>query len=294
MNCTDLSGNLLNFFLRKAGRWLPDRLYLVLRYLDVYGFLPDLNTPRRFSEVVLWTKTRDRNPLYHILADKVEVKDYVAGKIGAEHVIPTLGVWESADDIDWDALPDRFVVKCSHDSGSTLVCRDRSSFNTGKAREHLREALGNDFSRRDREWAYKGLRPRIIAEKYLCDNPVDYKFFCFDGKPSWLFIATDRGVSGEETKFDFFDMEFRHLDVRNGHPNAPVPPAKPSSFEEMKKLAAVLSEGIPQVRIDFYEAGGRVYFGEYTFCHWGGYVPFDPDEADIALGSFFRLPSKKD
>ena len=227
-----------------------------------------------------------------MLADKAEVKSYVAGRVGTEHLVPTLGVWNSAEEIDWDGLPESFVLKCTHDSGSTVICRDKASFDRAAACRKLEAALRVNFYRRMREWVYKGLKPRIIAERFLEGEIRDYKFFCFDGKPGLMFVATDRFRSGEETKFDFFDMEWNHLDIRNGHPNAAVPPERPACFEEMKRLAAELSEGIPQVRVDFYEVGGKVLFGEYTFYHWGGFMPFEPDSADLMMGEMFKLPRR--
>ena len=153
----------------------------------------------------------------------------------------------------------------------------------------MRECQGRKYWVRDREWAYKGIRPRIIAEKYMGEDIRDYKFFCFNGVPELMFVASDRADRTEETKFDFFDMDWRHLDIRNGHPNATVPPARPAHFRDMKILAATLSHGIPQVRVDFYEIEGQVYFGEYTFYHWSGLVPFDPDEADFRIGELYKI-----
>lgn len=279
--------------LRKPQPWMPDRLYLELMYWKTMGRPLNLRNPHRYTEKLQWQKLHDRNPLYHLLADKAEVKSHVASTIGQEHVVPTLGVWDSVDAIDWENLPAKFVLKCTHDSGSTIICRDKSSFDRDAACRKLREAMGRNFYRRMREWAYKGIRPRIIAEQFLEGDVSDYKFFCFDGEPRIMFVATDRFSANSETKFDFFDMEWNHLDIRNGHPNAAVPPAMPSCFGEMKRLAARLSEGIPQVRIDFYEIGGKVLFGEYTFYHWGGFMPFDPDSADEMIGEMFRLPCVK-
>ena len=220
------------------------------------------------------------------------VKPYVAAIIGEEHMVPTLGVWDSPAEIDWDALPDRFVLKCTHDSGSTIICRDKASFDRDAACRRLIAGLRKDYYKPMREWAYKGVKPRVIAERYLEGEINDYKFFCFGGVPGFLYVASDRFNADEETKFDFFDMEWNHLDIRNGHPNAAVPPERPVCFEEMKRLAAELSKGIPQVRVDFYEVDGKALFGEYTFYHMGGFVPFDPDSADFMMGEMFKLPGK--
>ncbi|MCR4859336.1 MAG: oligosaccharide flippase family protein [Bacteroidales bacterium] len=280
-----------DFFLRKVGKWLPDKWFLKAKYRIVFGRPLSVSGPVHFTEKIQWQKLRDRNPLYHTLADKAAVKPYVAERIGGEHVIPTLGVWDRPEQIDWEALPAQFVLKCTHDSGSTLICTDKAAFDRQEACAKLSAALSSDYWKRDREWAYKGVQPRIIAEKYLGAGLADYKIFCFGGKPEFLFVATDRDNPDEETKFDFFDTQWRHLDIRNGHPNAAVPPARPTHFDEMLRLATALAGDFPQVRIDFYETpDGRVLFGEYTFYHWSGFVPFDPDEADERLGAYFKIP----
>ena len=225
-------------------------------------------------------------PLYHTLVDKAEVKACAAGIIGPEHIIPTLGVWERVEDIDFDALPQSFVLKCTHDSGSAVICPDKDALDREGTCAKLRACLEKDFYKVSREWAYKGLRPRIICEPLLPGDISDYKFFCFNGRPQIMYIATGRATA--ETCFDFYDSEFRHLDLRNGHPNAAVPPSRPENWELMKELSAKLSAGIPHVRVDFYEAGGHVYFGEYTFYHWGGFVPFEPAEWDRKIAEMAR------
>ncbi len=281
------------YILRKVGRFLPDRLFLKAKYRVVFDRPLSVSGPEHYTEKVQWQKLRDRNPLYHKLVDKAEVKPYVAERIGKEHVIPTLGVWESPEQIDWDTLPAQFVLKCTHDSGSTIICTDKTAFDREAACAKLSAALQGNYWRRDREWAYKGVQPRIIAEEYLGAGLADYKIFCFGGKPEFLFVATDRDNPSEETKFDFFDTQWRHLDIRNGHPNAAEPPRKPARFNEMLRLAETLAEDFPQVRLDFYETpDGRVLFGEYTFYHWSGFVPFEPDSADLELGRYFKIPFK--
>ena len=277
----------------KVAKWLPDGAFLRMKYRMVFGRPLLVDGPLAFTEKIQWQKLRDRNPLYHTLVDKAAVKPYVAERIGAEHVVPTLGVWERPEQIDWDALPAQFVLKCTHDSGSTIVCTDKASFDRAAACAKLAAALACDYWKRDREWAYKDVPRRIIAEEYLGAGLADYKIFCFGGKPEFLFVATDRDNPDTETKFDFFDTSWQHLDIRNGHPNAATPPAKPAHFEQMLALAEALADKFPQVRIDFYETpDGRVLFGEYTFYHWSGFVPFDPDRADAMLGKYFKIPYK--
>ena len=285
------------FVTRKIGRSrVPLRWALEDNYYEAFGRRPELKNPKRYTEKIQKSILSERNPLYHKLVDKAAVKEYVASVIGEEYVVPTLGVWSRVEDIDWDALPDRFVLKCTHDSGSAVICRDKASFDRMSACRHLDGCMKRDYWKTSREWAYKGLKHRVIAEPYLPDlasaavseEVSDYKFFCFGGRPEVMFVATDRNSPGQETKFDFFDMSYRHLDIRNGHPNALSEPGPPDNFELMKSLAAKLSAGIPQVRVDFYEIGGKVYFGEYTFYHWRGLVPFEPDKWDFKLGELWK------
>ena len=276
---------------------LPDKLYLEMKYKHVFGRKLDFNNPQTYNEKLQWMKLYDRRDIYTTMVDKYEVKDYVANKVGDEYIIPTLGVWDHFDDIDFDKLPNQFVLKCTHDSGGLVIVNDKTHMNREKAREQIGKCLKNNFYHYDREWPYKNVKPRIIAEQYMEDAVThdlrDYKIFTFNGKAKILFIATERQTEGEETKFDFFDTEFNHLDIRNGHPNAAVPPKKPEHLDKMIELAEKLSEGIPTLRCDFYEVNGKIFFGELTFFHWGGFVKFDPDEWDYRLGSWIKLPRKK-
>ena len=188
------------------------------------------------------------------------------------------------------------MLKCTHDSGGLVICTDKATFDKEAARKKIEASMKAKYFYHTREWAYKNVKPRIIAEQYMEDDTTkdlrDYKFFAFDGDVTMLFIATERQEKDSETKFDFFDSDFNHLDFINGHPNAKIPPAKPQNFELMKELASKLSKGIPHVRVDFYEVNGKVYFGELTFCHWSGLMPFEPDEWDEKLGDWIKLPPK--
>ena len=275
--------------------WMPDKRYLKLLYRCEMGVSLNLKNPTTFNEKLQWLKLYDRNPLYTKLVDKYEVREYIADAIGEEYVIPLYGVWDDSEDIDFDSLPNQFVLKCTHDSGSVIVCTDESKFDKNKAKKKLKKAQRFNFYYLGREWPYKNVKPRIIAEKYMLNAEgskelTDYKWFCFDGVAKAMFIATDRQSFGEETKFDFFDMEFRHLPFTNGHPNATQEIKKPGSFELMRELAERISKDIPHVRVDFYEANGQIYFGEMTFYHWGGMKPFQPEEWDYIFGSWIQLP----
>lgn len=274
---------------------MDDKKYLQKLYKAAFGKELDWDNPQTFNEKLQWLKLYDRKPIYTTMVDKYEVKKYVAEKIGEEYIISTLGVWDNFDDIDFDKLPDQFVLKCTHDSGGLVICKDKRKLDIATAKKKMEKALRTSFYSEFREWPYKDVKPRIIAEQYMADESgglIDYKFFCFDGVPRIMFIATDRENPNEETKFDFFDMDFNHLDIRNGHPNAKLPPRKPKRFELMKQLASKLSNGIPHVRVDMYEVNGKVYFGELTFYHWGGVVKFEPDSWDKILGDWLVLPRK--
>lgn len=276
---------------------IPTKIWLSYRFKRRAGYKMDWKNPKTFNQKLQWLKVYDRNPLYTTMVDKYEAKKYVADIIGEEYIIPTLGVWDRFEDIDFDQLPDQFVLKCTHDSGGLVIVRDKSRFDKEKARKKFKMALNRNPYTVDREWPYKNVKPRIIAEQYMEDptskDLKDYKIFCFNGVAKAMFIATDRANETEETKFDFFDMEFQHLDFTNGHPNADVPPQKPETFEKMKTLAEELSQNIPQLRVDFYEVNGKAYFGELTFSHWSGMKPFEPKEWDYKLGEWIDLSEIK-
>lgn len=274
--------------------WMSDKMYLKMIYRIKMGKKLNLDNPQTYNEKLQWIKLYDRREEYTRMVDKYEVKDYVSKIIGEEYIIPTLSVWNNENEIDFDSLPNQFVLKCTHDSGGLVICKDKSKLNKEAVKKKLAECLKHSFFWGMREWPYKNVKPRVIAEQYMEDETGelrDFKFFCFDGEVKALFIATDRTKS-EETKFDFFDEDFNHLAFTNGHPNAEIPPSKPVCFEEMKSLAAKLSKGIPQVRVDFYEIRGKVYFGEMTFFHWSGMTPFVPEEWDYTFGSWIKLPNK--
>lgn len=271
---------------------IPDRLYLMLKYRKRYGKFPNLDKPITFTEKLQWIKLHDRRPLYTTLVDKYAVKRYVAEKLGEEHVIPLIGVWDNVDEIDFGALPNQFVMKCTHDSGGLVICKDKDTFDVDKAKKKISSILKKNFYWVSREWPYKNVKPRVIIEKYMEDSATgelrDYKFFTFNGIPKVMYIASGRG-SGE-TFGDFFDMDFNHLDMEIDHRIAPVMPPKPKNFEAMKQAAQKLAAGIPQVRVDFYEINGEFYFGEMTFFHCGGFERFHPENLDQTWGEWIDLP----
>ena len=279
--------------IKNALRLLSDKAYIKLRYRTVFRKPIDLKNPKTYNEKLQWMKLYDRDPRYNMLVDKYEVRAWVAEHIGQEHLIPCLGVWDKFEDIDFDKLPDQFVLKGTHDSGSVIICRDKSKLDRAALKKHFDAALRDNQYWGGREWAYKDVKGRIIAEEFMIDDSgvglKDYKFFCFDGQVKAMFIATDRGVEGEDVKFDFFDKEFNHLPFRHGHENAKITPPKPEGYEEMVALAEKLSKGLRHARVDLYNINGKIYFGEITFYHHCGFVPFEPAEWDDIFGSWINL-----
>lgn len=278
----------------RLGKVLPDRLYLKLVFRGKVGYKLNLKEPKTYNEKLQWIKLYDHNPLYTVLVDKYRVKKYVADAIGEQYVIPLLGVWDRVEDIDWESLPEQFVIKCSHDCAGMVICKDKSKLIIEEAKQKLEMCLKTNYYYLWREWPYKKLKPVVFAEAYKEDEYGelrDYKFFCFDGDVKAMFIATGRN-SGHEVMFDYFDADFNHLPFIQEHHNNPVTPEKPKCFEEMKALASKLSKGMPQVRVDFYEVNGKVYFGEFTFFHFAGMVPFEPGEWDYTFGNWIKLPSE--
>jgi hypothetical protein len=274
--------------------YVSDEKFLRTEYRYHHGRELDLQSPKTYTEKLQWLKLYDHQPEYTTMVDKYAVKQYVAEKIGSEYVIPLLGVWDQVDDIDFENLPDRFVLKTTHDSGGIVVCTDKQQLDIAAVREKLKPFLKRNYYARNREWPYKNVPHRVIAEAYMEDTTTrelrDYKFFTFGGVPKVLYIAQGRGL-GTTTFADFYDMDFNHLPFTIDHDMAPEPPAKPKCMDEMIRLAAILSEGTPQLRVDFYEVDGKVYFGEMTFFHCSGMAPFHPVEWDRKFGDWVVLPA---
>ena len=298
---TDIIKNPKYYLILLYGKIIPkslkwDEKYVKKMYKYKMNEELNLKKPQTYSEKLQWLKLYDRNPIYTKMVDKYEVKDYVSKIIGDEYIIPTLGVWDKFDDIDFNSLPNQFVLKCTHDSGGLVIVTDKKNFDKKAAKTKINHCLKRNYYTNTREWPYKGVKPRIIAEEYMVDESgyelKDYKFFCFNGKCKAMFIATDRN-SDNETCFDFYDLEFNHLPFTNGHPNSNKEIEKPENFEKMIKLAEKISQNIIQCRVDFYNINGKIYFGEVTFFHWGGLKPFKPKEWDYKFGSWIHLPEKQ-
>lgn len=283
--------------MKKLFGFLPDKAYLQLYYFMRFKKPCHFRNPKTFSEKMQWLKLYNRKKIYTIMADKYAAKDYVAEKIGSEYIIPTYGVWDSFDQIDFDALPEQFVLKCTHDSGGLVVCRDKQALDLESARKIMTDSLQRDYYRLAREWPYKDIPRKIIAEKLMSDASqmtglTDYKFYCFNGEPRFLYISS--GLEDHATaSISFLNLDwtfapFRRMDYQ---PFAQLLP-KPANYEKMLEIARVLSAREAFLRVDMYEIGGKVYFSELTFTPCGGMMAFHPSQWDVTLGEWITLPEK--
>lgn len=292
---TFMAAIIQNFF-----GWLPDKTYLQLLYRFKMGHRLDLNHPKTFTEKIQCLKLYNRRPEYTLMVDKYAVKKYVADIIGEKYIIPTLGVWDKPEDIDWDALPNEFVLKTTHGGGSggVVICKDKKTFDRNKAILTLRDSMNGDIYRSLREWPYKDVKKRVLAEKYMApkdmvNNPIydlsDYKFFCFNGEPKYCQVIRDRH---SKESIDFYDMNWRHQEFVGLNPIAsnginPVP--RPLLLDDMICICHKLSENMKFVRIDMYVIDNRIYFGEITFYPASGMGLFNPDKWNEELGNLISL-----
>lgn len=274
-------------------KFLPDKTYLKLRYRIEFGKKLDLKNPKSFNEKLNWLKLYDRKPIYKKMVDKYEVRKYIAEKIGEEYLIPLLGVWNNFDEIDFDALPEQFVLKCTHDSGSVVICKDKSKFDYNAAKAKLERKFNMDLYWWAREWVYKDIKPRIIAEKYMNDgihdDIMDYKFFCFNGEPKYIYVSENLS-DHKKAAISFYDMDFKEAPFRRtDYKNLTYTPDKPLTFDKMAELSKILSKDQYFLRVDFYEISGKIYFGELTFYPAAGYMHIAPDEWDVKLGEMLNI-----
>src|SRR5699024_283837 len=280
--------------LEKKGmfNFLPDSMYLKMFYYLKTNNKLNLKTPISFNEKLQWLKLHYRNPYYANLVDKYEVRKHVKRTIGEEYLIPLLGVYDTFEEIDFDKLPNQFVLKCTHDSGGLVICHDKSQLNIKRAKKKINKCLRRNYYYLGREWVYKDINPRIVCESLMVDESgvelKDYKFFCFSGEPKIIQVDFSRFTNH---KRNFYNLEWDLLDLSIKYPNDPnTKIIKPDKLEEMIKLASKLSSDYPHVRVDFYYIKGQIYFGEITFFHGSGYESFQPEKYNDLLGSWIKLP----
>ena len=288
----------INHLNRLCPQLVPDRVFLRQQYTDIMGVEPDIDHPRKFTEKLLWMKLYGRDPQMTTMVDKCDAKTYVAERIGQEHVIPLYGVWNSFDEIDFDKLPRQFVLKCTQDSGSYVVCEDKATFDKMHARQVLQPALKKNFYWMYREWAYKNVVPRIIAEEYIPSlgkkDSVEYKLTCFDGEVKVITVCSGIPHQAFELRNnDNFSPDWTRQDWYAFYKPTGKNFTKPAEMDEIIALSEKLSKGIPQVRIDWYIVDGKVYFGEFTFYTWAGYIKFEPESQDLIMGNWMKLPERR-
>ena len=271
---------------------VSDEEYLRQIYRFRMGKDLNLDNPKTFNEKLQWLKLHDRKPEYTTMVDKYEVKKYVDNLIGEEYIIPTLGIWDSVEEIELDKLPKKFVLKCTHDSGSIVICKDKSKLDFEAAKKKLKKGLDRNLFWYGREWPYKDVKPRIIAEPYMEDGKahelIDYKFMCFNGVVKCSFTCSER-FTESGLKVTFFDKDWNVMPFERHYPASKNPPKKPINYDKMIQFSEKLSKGISFVRVDFYEINGQLFFGELTFYPGSGFEEFTPEEWDYKLGDFLKL-----
>lgn len=289
----------LSIILRKIGdyrclNWLSDSLYLKIYYFITTKSKLNLDSPKSYNEKLQWLKLHDRNPEYAQLVDKYEVRNYIKETIGEKFLIPMLGLWNKVDDIDWDTLPNQFVLKTTHDSGGVVICKDKKNFDIEAAKSKLNNSMKRNYYYGTREWPYKNVKPRIVAEKYINqvddDELRDYRFFCFNGEPKC--IAVDYSITDKsKTRRNIYDLDWNFQPVSISYPNELKKTVEePEKLKEMISLSRKLSKNIPHVRIDFYNIGSKIIFGEMTFYHQSGMAKIVPREFEDKMGSWIELP----
>ena len=279
-------------FVSKKGflNFLPDKIYLKLMYHCIMQRKLCFKNPQTFNEKLQWLKINDRKKIYTTMVDKIKVKDYIKDVIGSEYIVPTIGVYNSFDEINFSELPSKFVIKCSHDSGGVIIVKDKNNLDIKKAKEKIERHLKTNFYYHGREWPYKNVEPKILIEKYIGDNPNDYKFMCFNGKVKCSFVCSERH---EELKVTFFDLDWNKMPFERHYPSSKRQISKPKNYQKMIELSEKISKDLLFARIDFYEIDGKIYFGEITFYPGNGTEEFTPEKYDYLLGSWLNLPNDK-
>lgn len=275
--------------------FIPDKVYLKIVFRLKVGMKLNLQEPKTFNEKLQWLKLNDKNEKYTNMVDKLEAKKIVAETIGEEYIIPIIGIFDKFEDIDFNSLPCKFVIKCTHDSGGYVIVNDKKNVNIKMIKKKINKSLKKNYYYRGREWPYKNIKPKIIIEELITDKDnkhlTDYKFMCFNGKCKIIFTCTERFEDG--LKVTFFDTKWNKLPFERHYPRSKKIIKEPYNLKKMIKLAEKLSKGIPFVRVDFYESNNKIYFGELTFFPGSGFEEFNPLEWDYKIGEMIDLSKIK-
>lgn len=275
---------------------LPDKIYLKLRYRIKMHKRLNLKNPQTFNEKLQWLKLHDRNPDYTKMVDKYEVKKYVADIIGEEYIIPTLGIYDKFEDIDFNKLPKQFVIKCTHDSGGMVICKDKEKLDIANAKKKIEKSLKINYFYQGREWPYKNVNRKIIIEKYMGDDLIDYRFYCFNGDVKYIYQYINESQPDnskpEPANCNIYDIDWHLQEFHQASKPTVEKKFAPKTLDKMIKFSRIISKSIPFLRVDFYEIDGRIYFGELTFYPGGGFSKFYPDKWDYTLGDYIILNKK--
>jgi len=273
--------------------WIPDKAFLKLSYRAYMGQRLNLESTKLFTEKLQWLKLYNRNPNHTRLVDKYEVRAYITEQFGAKYLIPLLGVWDNPGDIDFSALPDQFVLKCTHDSGTYIICRDKKTFNIAAAKKNLKKSLRYNYYWHGREYHYKKVKPRLVCEELMVDESgtdlKDYKVFCFNGKPTFILVDFNRTTGHNRNIYDT-DWQYVPFVMNRYYPDPSTVFDKPKCFDEMLDIAGKISKDHPFIRVDFFIVGSKLYIGELTFFHGTGLIIFEPPEYNAMLGDMLILP----
>lgn len=280
-----------NFF-----KWIPDEKYIKIKYRLQMRTKLNLENPQTFNEKLQWLKLYDRNPEYTKMVDKYEAKEYVGNIIGEEYIIPTLGVWDKFENIEFEKLPNQFVLKPTHTSGNIFICKNKEKIDYKKLKKMVRGWMKRKYYPIHREWPYKNIKPRIIAERYMQnkndEDLKDYKFFCFNGKPKIILVCSERFSSNNMCE-TWFDENWNCLDIIEANHRINKKIKKPVNFSQMMEFSKKLSRSISFIRVDFYEIDSKIYFGELTFFPATGLEKFEPEKWNRRLGNMLELPKEK-
>ena len=271
---------------------LSDKKFIEYRFLSEMGYKLNLKSPQTFNEKLQWLKLYDRNPEYTKMVDKYEVREYIKEKIGEDYLIPLIGVYDKFDDIDFDKLSNQFVIKCNHDSGGLIICKDKNRLDIETARKKINRSLKTNYYYSGREWPYKNVKPKILIEKYMEDSNksdlIDYKLFCFNGIPKIVLVCSERFSSSNMCE-TWFDMNWKLIDMTESGHRVDSTISKPKQLKKMVELSKKLSKNIPFIRVDWYEIGDKLYFGELTFYPASGFEKFEPKEWNKKIGDMLSI-----
>lgn len=288
------NNRVLNYFIAQTKNDELKKWYMRQLFYNNVHYFPNFDNPKTFNEKIHWMKLYYQNPLITKCCDKFAVKEYVSELLGKEYVVPTIAVWDNVNDIDFDSLPDKFVLKVNWASGYNIIVKDKSKLDINKTKAKISSWMQpfNNSYFVNFNWGYKNMKPVIYAEEYIGElegDIPDYKFMCFNGDPKCLFVVSDRRT---KMSLNFYDLEWNLLPFTRLYPNSKHPLKKPKNFDKMVELAKELSKPFPFVRVDFYEIGDKVMLGEMTFYPGGGLEPFTPEEWDYKMGEYITIPEK--